>query len=131
MKETQAAGVLFLMFALRCIAPLVLTLGIGYLMNRLVDRWQAEEAAEEEVAVPEPVVGPAPSASPAPSIRLPSITVPCWVLRNCDESARADCPAHKQPNIPCWLARLRTEGSLPDDCPDCPIYEDVMPAPAV
>jgi hypothetical protein len=126
MKETQATGVLFLMFALRCIAPIVLTLGIGYLMNRLVERWQAEDATAEAHEVPEPVVGPA-----APSAKRPAITVPCWILRNCDEATMEDCPAHKYPGIPCWLARLRAEGSLPESCPDCPIYEDIMPAPAV
>lgn len=125
MDETEATGVLFLMFALRCIAPLLLTLGIGYLMNRLVDRWEAEDATAETQDDPDPVV------SPAPSVRLPSITVPCWILRNCDNAARADCPACKQPGIPCWLARLRAEGALPAGCPDCPIYENLMPAPAV
>jgi hypothetical protein len=125
MKETQAAGVLFLMFALRCIAPLLVTLGIGYLMNRLVDRWESEEAPAETQEAPEPVF------VPVPSVRLPTITVPCWILRNCNQAAMADCPAHKQPGIPCWLARLRAEGTLPSGCPDCPIYEDVMPVPAV
>ncbi|MFN2224408.1 MAG: hypothetical protein ACK2UH_17765 [Candidatus Promineifilaceae bacterium] len=129
MKETQATGVLFLMFALRCIAPLLLTLGIGYLMNRLVDRWEAEEEPFEAPGVPGvpvPVVSPA-----APSAKRPAITVPCWILRNCDEAAMEDCPARKYPAIPCWLARMRAEGSLPETCLDCPIYEDVMPAPAV
>jgi hypothetical protein len=125
MKETEAGGVLLLMFALRCIAPLVLTLGIGYLMNRLVDRWESEESfAETQEA-------PVPAATPGPAISLPTINVPCWVLRNCDESAKADCAAHKHPNIPCWLARLRAEGTLPNDCPDCPKYKDSLPAPAV
>jgi hypothetical protein len=124
MKETEATGVLFLMFALRCIAPLLLTLGIGYLMNRLVDRWEAEETKTEFEEEGEPV------AAPAPAVKLPSINVPCWILRNCDKAALADCPAHKQPGIPCWLARLRAEGRLPSGCPDCPIYEDIVPAPA-
>ena len=124
MEEPQAAGVLFLMFALRCIAPLLLTLGIGYLMNRLVDRWDAEEEQVEQVDVPQP----APARSPA--IALKTINVPCWILRNCDESVRADCPACKQPGIPCWLARLRAEGKLPEGCPDCEIYEDVRTSPA-
>ncbi len=125
MEETQATGVLFLMFALRCIAPLLLTLGIGYLMNRLVARWESEEAVVEGQDVPVTAV------TPGPGIRLPTINVPCWVLRNCDESAQADCAARKQPNIPCWLARLRAEGILPHDCPDCPKYKDAMAAPAV
>ncbi|UCG25875.1 MAG: hypothetical protein JSW55_07775 [Chloroflexota bacterium] len=125
MEETQATAILILMFALRCIAPLLLTLAIGYLMNRLVDRWQAEDAARvvDDLPTPQP--------APAPGMRLPTITVPCWILRNCDEAAQADCPARKQPGIPCWLARLSAEGRLPDGCPDCPIYEDAMPAPAV
>jgi hypothetical protein len=127
MEETKATGVLFLMFALRCIAPLVLTLGIGYLMNRLVSRWEAEEA--ETAAEPQdlPVLEPGSTSG----ARLPTINVPCWILRNCDEAAMADCAARKQPSIPCWLARLRAEGSLPEGCPDCPIYEDAVPAPAV
>lgn len=124
MEESQATGVLFLMFALRCIAPLLLTLGIGYLMNRLVDRWESEETRADGEDVPVP----APESSPA--IALPTITVPCWILRNCDEAAQADCPARKQPGIPCWLARLRADGSLPEGCKDCEIYEDVMPSPA-
>ena len=123
MEETQAAGVLFLMFALRCIAPLLLTLGIGYLMNRLVDRWESEEVVGDTQEAPVPAA--------TPGISLPTINVPCWVLRNCDEATLADCAARKQPNIPCWLARLRAEGTLPHDCPDCPKYTDAMPAPAI
>ena len=127
MDEIQANAVLFLMFALRCIAPLALTLAIGYLMNRLVDRWEAEEAGVETVAEP----SPSPAATPTPGLRLPTVTVPCWILRNCDEASQADCAARKQPGIPCWLARLRAEGAMPDGCPDCPVYEDVMPSPAI
>lgn len=125
MEKTQATAILILMFALRCIAPLLITLAIGYLMNRLVDRWEAEEAREEDQD------DPVPATAPSPSIRLPTVTVPCWILRNCSEVAQADCPARNQPGIPCWLARLRAEGAIPETCPDCPIYEDAMPAPAL
>ena len=48
MSDIQAAGTIILFFALRCIAPLVVTVGIGYLMNRLVARWEAEETAVKE-----------------------------------------------------------------------------------
>jgi hypothetical protein len=131
MEEAQASGVLFLMFALRCIAPLVLTLGIGYLMNRLVDRWEAEESQREDTVAPIPATIPvAASTTPSGSGR-PAITIPCWILRNCDEVAQADCAARKQPSIPCWLARLRAEGQLPDGCPDCEIYEEGGLAPVV
>lgn len=131
MEETQATGVLLLMFVLRCIAPLLLTLGIGYLMNRLVDRWEAQEAAANPQEAPDPAVNPDPPVIPDSGVKLPTITVPCWILRNCDQAAQADCPARKQPGVPCWLARLRAEGTLPHNCPDCPIYEDAVPAPVL
>ena len=45
MNEIETTTVFFAFFALRCIVPLLLTLTIGIAMNRLVDRWQAEEKA--------------------------------------------------------------------------------------
>ena len=45
MKESQATLVLIGLFALRCIAPLLFTLGIGYLMNTSFRTFQYQEAA--------------------------------------------------------------------------------------
>lgn len=45
MNETVAATTLTFLFVLRCLLPLLITLAIGYVMNSLVDRWQAEERA--------------------------------------------------------------------------------------
>ena len=45
MNALQSTVVLFILFTLRCLIPLLLTLAIGYLMNAQVTRWQAEEAA--------------------------------------------------------------------------------------
>ena len=119
MTDTEAIAVTIGLFALRCIAPLALTLAVGYVMNRLVDRWAA---ADELAASDAPELEPA--ADIRPGLALPTITVPCWIMRNCTPEMRADCPAHKEPGLPCWLVRLRVEGILPQDCPDCPIYED-------
>lgn len=47
MNEFQAMGVMILLFALRCLLPVVLMFGIGYLMNWLVDRWQREDEARQ------------------------------------------------------------------------------------
>lgn len=119
MNEFQAAAVMIGLFALRCVAPLVLMVAIGYLMNRLVDRWEAQDAVREApAAVPLPVM-PA-EAKPRPSVA-------CWVFRNCDETARGDCAAFKNPVIPCWLARFRADGRLPAACADCPLYTDEAP----
>ena len=118
MNEIQSSLVLTALFALRCVAPFVITLAVGYLMNRLVDRWQAEDEARQGQTAP-----PA-TAMPADERRFPVRTIPCWLLRRCDEDKRANCPAPKQPGLPCWLVKMNVEGGLPEDCPDCPIYED-------
>jgi hypothetical protein len=113
MNEIEAAGTIILFFALRCIVPLAITLGIGYLMNRLVDRWEAEEA---EVVV----------ESAVPSLEKTDSTsrkIPCWIVRNCDEEQRAACPAYLNQSMPCWIARLLHEGVQPSSCPDCPVYD--------
>lgn len=124
MNEYQATAALVALFALRCIAPLVITFAIGYLMNRLVDKWQAEDALIE---VDKPA--PSPVSMPKTTIKLPAVRVPCWILRNCEESQKADCPAAKQPGLPCWLVRLRADGRLPETCPSCPMYIQAMPVP--
>jgi hypothetical protein len=117
MSEIKAAGIIILFFAVRCIVPLLITVAIGYLMNRLVDRWEAEAAAAEEDA------GAKPNT---PSTKKGGSTargMPCWILRNCDADKRANCPAYLDPSLPCWIARLMAEGARPDSCPDCPIYD--------
>ena len=118
MSDIQAAGTIILFFALRCIVPLAITLGIAFLMNRLVDRWEAEETAEQEV-----VAGVQPAIPAAKAADSTARSIPCWILRTCDEEQRASCPAHAQPSLPCWIARLMSDGTLPDSCPECSIYD--------
>lgn len=120
MNELEATAVLIGLFALRCIAPLLITVGLCYLMNRLIDRWEAEESVEGDVALPVPVPQPQPAVSGV--VREPALSIPCWLFNNCDESRRARCAAYRRQGIPCWQARLLEEGNLPDDCPSCPRY---------
>ena len=126
MSESQGTLVLVALFGLRCIIPLAATMLIGYLMNRLVDRWQAEDAAQLEGEVVAEGVDIEPALKPAFGLSLPVVTLPCWITKKCDPAKRDACPAHKQPGMPCWLARLRAEGMMPADCPDCPIYARAM-----
>jgi hypothetical protein len=112
------------LFALRCIAPLAFTLVIGHLMNKLVRRWQTEDVALAE-KYPFEVE---PAIEKGPRVKLPSVIVPCWILRNCDPAAQAECAARQQPGLPCWMVRLRVEGLLPLTCPDCPIYLQALEA---
>jgi len=119
MDELQGTAVIIALFALRCVAPLTITMLLGYLMNRLVDRWRAEDEAREfDEAIP----GLDPEASAG--IKLPTISVPCWILRNCNPDQQAECPAKQNPGLPCWLVRMRLDGKLPEGCPDCVIYNE-------
>jgi hypothetical protein len=135
------------MFFLRLGVPLLLVVGVGYLLRRLDARWEAE--AREQVgnatrstrpeqrpgagqpAPARPRPRPLPGGWPQPQ-RLPVFAggpsatdvfgQPCWAINGCDPAAREGCPAYHQPGSPCWLARYQAEGHLPAGCPDCAIY---------
>ena len=77
MNELEATAVLVALFALRCIAPLAITFAIAYLMNRLVDKWRAED----ELLLQEKGKLVVEKEIPT-SINLPVVTVTCWILRN-------------------------------------------------
>jgi hypothetical protein len=119
MNEFQATAVMVALFALRCVVPIILMAVIGYAMNRLVDHWEAEEAAPGK-PISVPVAGHA-TAKASPS------KIPCWVFNNCDEQVRAGCAAFKNPSIACWVARMRTDGKLPAKCAGCELYTRVPP----
>lgn len=125
MSEIQTAGTIILFFALRCIVPLLITLAIGYLMNRLVNRWEAEETAEKEVAA-----GVKPAIAAAKDTDSTS-RMPCWIVRKCDAEQRASCPAYRDQSLPCWIARLVYEGVQPSSCPDCPVYDPKLAIPKI
>jgi hypothetical protein len=136
MNEFEATGVMILLFALRCIAPLVLIMAVGYFMNRMVDKWERdaqEQQAKERETTPEPQPGQSFPERPgvaqpafvakSSAEKKPALQVPCWLVKKCDPETRADCAANQQRGKPCWVARLSVEGALPSGCPDCPIYQ--------
>lgn len=138
------------MFFLRLGVPLLLVIGVGYLLRRLDARWEAEAREHANAALPakaaqrpgtglpaqspiQPGQRPLPAGWPQPQ-RLPAFASgapasvidtfgqPCWALNGCSETGRQQCPAYQQPGSPCWLARFQAEGKLPEACPQCPIY---------
>jgi hypothetical protein len=123
MKEIEAAAVLVGLFALRCIVPLALTVALGYLMNRVADRWQAEDRARVAAAA---TAQPKPRSVPKAS--QPVVSLPCWLFHNCAPDKRDNCPAYHHPTIACWAARESAEGALPDSCATCPLYYDAQAA---
>jgi len=99
------------MFFLRIGVPLIITLAVAYFLRRLDAKWQADAWAEWEASRSQDGVIAAPnSLQPGES---------CWSLKGCDETTRANCAATKQPTLPCWLARRRSEGRLPAECYNC------------
>jgi hypothetical protein len=119
-NEFQATAVMVGLFALRCVLPMALTIGIGYLMNRWVARSETADS-------PRPAADPTPSSIPVLAVES---KLPCWVVRNCDEDRRAACPAGTG-LLTCWLARLRVEGALPATCADCELYDSPAPRLAI
>ncbi|MFZ0548695.1 MAG: hypothetical protein WAM60_24810 [Candidatus Promineifilaceae bacterium] len=124
MDEFTATLVMIFLFALRCIVPLVLTLLIGRAMNRMVDKWEAEEAAskkEPEPLIPVAVSETMPVAVLTP-LKQPGITasVRCWMFHDC---GRTDCAAYQNPNLLCWKIKIEENGRLPDKCQQCAYYE--------
>ena len=115
MNEFQATTILVALFALRCVAPFMLLVLIGYGMKRLAAHWEWQDAARAA----RPSLPVAMVARPNEALRP---RVPCWVFNNCDEKTRNACPAFATPSLACWTARLRADGRLPAKCAGCSLY---------
>ncbi len=98
------------MFFLRIGLPLLIVMGIGY----LIQRWLEPKAVQEQFE------GMVRSAQEQ---RASSATAakPCWEIKNCSAEARAACAAVQQPDIPCWLARQIAGQPLPEGCAACQV----------
>lgn len=107
MDELTEILIVIGMFALRLGVPVGLTVAIGYLLRRLDSRWEAEARARPEVIRRH---------------RAAAAQRPCWEERGCTESEKSRCAACQHTDIPCWLARLRSERRLPATCPECARY---------
>lgn len=106
MTELQATLLMSMFFALRCMVPFLLTVAIGYTMNRLVSRWRSEEAAAAN-------------------------GTPCWEAQNCPPQKRLNCPTYYETQVRCWQMHRLSDGSLPEACQACPLYSRVAsPTPA-
>ena len=131
---------IILLFILRLGIPVLVTVAIAYGLHQLDARWQAEAEAEAK-AQTKVGVAPQPQTAWAGNgagnginipLRPPSPVAlaagqPCWSLKGCNESMRANCAAFHQPNLPCWSARMNAEGRLPAGCKDCKLYQPTAP----
>jgi hypothetical protein len=113
---TEIAALLVLLIV-RLGVPIAVTAGIVWGLRRLDARWQAEaEAQRVSRAVAKGLVSPAAAASPLLA------EGPCWKQVNCAPEKQSHCPACQLTDIPCWMARLRTEGKLPARCYGCALF---------
>jgi hypothetical protein len=107
------------MFLLRLGVPLAITLAVGYWLRRLDARWQAEALARKA----ESVLAQQEQAGESEFEMFRVIAQPaCWAQKGCSESTYDGCPAYQHPDLPCWLARLRAEGRLPQPCYRCELF---------
>jgi hypothetical protein len=97
------------MFFLRIGLPLLIVMGVGY----LIQRWLEPKAVQEQF---EGMIR---------SVQERTATAagqqPCWEVKNCSPEARAACAATQQPDIPCWLSRQIAGQPLPDGCTTCQV----------
>jgi hypothetical protein len=109
------ALVIVSLFLLRLGVPLAIVLVVAYFLRRLDAKWQAEAWAEWAARSPQEEVI-------AKTKELQKAERPCWSLKACDETARANCVAPRHLDIPCWMARRRSEGRLPTECYNCDLF---------
>jgi hypothetical protein len=101
-------------FVLRLGVPLAITLLVGYWLNRLDARWQAEAQAQWKTSQMQP--------EPIRSKFLERVNQPCWLVKDCPPAACIYCPAFRQAQFPCWLVRRSPEGRLPEACYGCEVF---------
>lgn len=122
MEAFLDTAIVFGLFVLRFIVPLVITVGAGYVLVRLDKRWQAAAEAERLAWIEAEEAGQPARPQPAMPGIFPLLRAPCWVQKGCDPAKRATCPAYLHPTEPCWLARLEAEGALPTPCLTCTLF---------
>lgn len=86
---------------LRIGIPVLVTLGIFYLLRRLDERWQAEARAIPVLAAGQK---------------------PCWEAKECSEEKKKACPAYAQSNIPCWQVFRTKTGVMKEACLGCDVF---------
>ena len=105
-------------FTLRLVVPMLLVVGVGYMLRRLDRKWEAElwAQAEAEKMTLQPVQQPMPQMEyPLPAAVLDIFGPPTW-------DGMRQCSTADSPDAPCWMARQQNEGQLPKECYNCAIY---------
>ncbi len=54
--------------------------------------------------------------------RLMSL-VPCWEVKRCAHTGKADCPVINESDLPCWANKNNICDKTIQECRDCEVYE--------
>jgi len=103
MLELKVITNLIMGLVIRIGIPVILSIGILYLLKRLDKRWQKEQ-------ITLPVIASSYKA--------------CWKVNNCPEEKRKECPAFKHPEVPCWQTFRTNTGLLKENCFGCGVFRD-------
>ncbi len=106
METTQGLLLAIGWFLLRFGTPILATALVIWLFKRLDSHWQAEAKEYQEHSKLENLV---------PLVR-------CWLLNDCPEKKRQNCPAYIEQNKPCWQYFRATDGSLKEGCLGCGVF---------
>ena len=101
-------------FVLRFGLPIMVTIVICKLFQKMDLRWMVESKAYREKAG---------IADMMPAIR-------CWAFNDCSEEKKKECHAYQNKNIPCWQLFRSQTGELKEDCLGCGVFRGT-PVPAI
>jgi hypothetical protein len=118
---------------LALIATLLIAIIIGYIfygaflgiaaLARLAKRLWSELEVEDRTAHP----WTASFTGEVPSRKLGQQRTQgehCWDIKQCPLALRINCPAYREPDLPCWLARLQAtkDSHLMPECMACRLF---------
>ena len=100
------------LFVLRLGVPVALTIAICHGLDQLSQKRAAQLASQKQARLRAVI-------QEGRVVRQ----LQCWEIKRCDETARAQCPAHQRPNLPCWLALQLAGCQLSEECLTCSLYD--------
>jgi hypothetical protein len=92
-----------LLFLLRVLIPIAITIAFIGLLKWLDERWKKEADVEESQVLKIGNAG-------------------CWEINNCPDEERAGCKAFQNPDQPCWQVFRDKNGRLQESCIGCDIF---------
>ncbi len=112
MEWPTTLSAILLLILLRVAVPIAVTIAFVALLKWLDERWKKEADLEG-----------------SPVVQIGNIG--CWEINNCPATARQECKAYNNPDMPCWQALRDKNGRLQERCIGCDVFRHApMPVSA-